>query len=524
MTRSKRAAPRSGTIPHDAELLATAIAQAGEAVVITDATGAIQYVNPAFERISGFSRHEALGRNPRIQKSGHQDEAFYREMWRTLTAGETWRGRLVNRRKDGSTYTEEVSISPVLDATDTVASYVAVKRDITHEQSLEAQLRQAQKMEAVGHLAGGVAHDFNNLLTAILGYGELLLSSHSDDLVVCEEIGQILGAARRAERLTRQLLAFSRKQVLLPEPLSLNLVLMELEGLLERILGEDIALVLDLDPDLDAVVADRGQIEQVILNLAANSRDAMPGGGTLTLRTASRSVDQEAVRCKPGLRPGEYVSLSAEDTGEGIEPGIQQRVFEPFFTTKPPGKGSGLGLSTVFGIVKQSGGYLDLESTPGKGATFTVLLPRSDRALAPIVSKPMKPLAPPSGKMTILVVEDDGMTRDLIRRVLEQGGYQVLVAEGGEQAMELCRSRQKPPDLLLSDVVMPKHSGPEVARMLRRRYPQLPMLLMSGYSGGRLAEHVPQQQQVDLLQKPFSVADLTRAVASALAARSNGRA
>ena len=359
-------------------LLMTAIEQSADGIVITDAQGTIQYVNPAFTRVSGYSREEALGKNPRILKSGKHDEAYYRKLWETILGGEIWQDEITNRRSDGSLYPEQMTITPVRDQRGEITHFIAIKAEVTERKRLEQQLRQAQKMEAVGRLAGGVAHDFNNLLTIISGYSELLLEHPGTVEPLRGYVNEIRNASGRAASLTRQLLAFSRQQVLAPRVLDLNAVVANIEKMLKRLIGEDIDLVTVLAESLWPVKADPGQLEQVLLNLAVNARDAMPKGGMLTIETANVEMDRTYAQTHFPLSPGPYVLLAFSDTGIGMDAETQARIFEPFFTTKEKGKGTGLGLATVYGIVKQSGGYIWVYSEVGKGTTFKIYLPRSD--------------------------------------------------------------------------------------------------------------------------------------------------
>jgi len=370
------------------ERLTMAIEQAAEMVLVTDIHGAIQYVNPAFESVTGYTRAEAIGRNPSLVKSGVQDQAFYRGLWETITAGKTWRGRMVNKKKDGTLYTEESTISPVRDAAGVVTSYVAVNRDITHDLDLEAQFLQSQKMESIGRLAGGVAHDFNNCLNVIQGFTQLCLGRLREDDPLASDLGQVAKASERAAGLTRQLLAFGRKQVLQPEQINLNQTIADMEKMLRRIIGEDVDLVLVLAPNLGLVKADPGQIGQVIMNLAVNARDAMPKGGTLTIVTGNLELDAEHAARHEGIEPGHHVVVAITDSGIGMDGQTMARLFEPFFTTKEQGKGSGLGLSTAYGIVKQSGGSIFVRSEVGRGTTFEVYLRRDLSAPAATRARP----------------------------------------------------------------------------------------------------------------------------------------
>jgi PAS domain S-box-containing protein len=360
-------------------LLARAVESTSDSIVITDLNGSIEYVNPHFEQLTGYTRAEVYGKNPRVLSSGRQPREFYAELWRTLKSGGVWQGRFINRRKDGTLYTEEATIATVHDAHGIAQKYVAVKRDVTRLEELESQLRQAQKMEAVGQLAGGIAHDLNNVLQVITLASHLALTS-SDPGFKDEKIRELNAAAQKGAGVIRQLLAFSRRQVMRPEVLNLNDIVCEAMQLLNHLLREDIQLNLDLDPDLGKIKADPVQITQVILNLALNSRDAMLDGGQLEISTENYEVTGESESVSGQVAPGSYVRLIVRDTGIGMDEATKSRIFEPFFTTKELGKGTGLGLSTVYGIVIQSGGFIKFDSTVGAGTTFFVAFPRTQTA------------------------------------------------------------------------------------------------------------------------------------------------
>jgi len=487
--------------------LATAVEQSAEIIMITGVKGGIQYVNPAFERITGYHRDEVIGKNPRILKSGRQGPSFYKELWETLKRGDVWSGVFQNLRKDGTLYEEEAVISPVRDGSGEVINYVAVKHDVTKERRVEEQLRQAQKMEAVGRLAGGIAHDFNNLLTAIAGYSDLLLLNLPEGEAAHREVLEIRKASDRAAALTRQLLAFSRQQVLQPKVLDLNQVVTNMEKMLHRLIGEDVELITTLASDLGHVKADPGQIEQVIVNLAVNSRDAMPNGGKLILETMNVELDEHyAARHEPA-KPGSYVMLAVTDSGCGMDEATKARLFEPFFTTKEVGKGTGLGLATVYGIVKQSGGYIWAYSEVGHGTTFKVYLPREDMVAEP-VEKEDTPLYSSEGEETVLVVEDEPMVRDLVRAILSRQGYEVLEAGRGAEALEVSERHQGPIHLLITDVVMPGMTGPELARRLTAHRPATKVLFMSGYTDDAILHHGVLEPGTEFLEKPFTAGAL----------------
>lgn len=496
--------------------LITAIEQAVESVTITDTAGNIIYVNPAFERISGYSRAEVISQNPRLLQSGRHDAAFYEHMWATLSAGEVWQGRLINKRKDGGLYTVEATISPVRDEKGAIVNYVGVMRDVTTELLLEERYRQAQKMEAIGRLAGGVAHDFNNILTVIAGYTGLLLSQHPDSRdPQYKDIEQIRQAVERAASLTRQLLAFSRKQPLQPEVLDLNRIVANIERILRRLIGEDIELRTALNPALGRVKADPGQLEQIIMNLAANARDAMPYGGILTIETANIDLDEIYEEQHPLLAPGPYVLLAVTDTGMGMDAETLAHLFEPFFTTKEKGQGTGLGLAIVYGIVRQSGGDIWVYSEPGQGTIFKIYLPRVEENLEPAPLKLARTTLP-QGSETILLVEDDVILRTLAERVLVAMEYTVLTAADGQEALRLAGQHPGPIHLLVTDVIMPGMSGRELAERLVAARPQLKVLYMSGYTDNTIMQHGVLDPEVAFLHKPFSPSTLAGKVREVL--------
>ena len=496
------------------ERLMSAIEQAAEAVLITDAEATIRYANPAFERITGYTRDEAIGQNPRILKSGEHDNVFYKRMWDTLTRGETWSGQFINKKKDGTLFTEEATISPVRDASGKTTNYVAVKRDITQEIKLEGQLRQAQKMEAVGQLAGGVAHDFNNLLQAILGYGDLALDEAGADSPVRASVEEILKAGKRAKTLVRQLLAFSRRQVLKMKDVDLNDVIANLMKMIRRVIGEHITLDTVAGHDLGIVRADPGQIEQILMNLCVNARDAMPDGGTITIETENVRIDEAFCETHSWAEPGRYALLSVTDTGCGMDEKTLRSVFEPFFTTKGLGTGTGLGLSTVYGLVKQHGGMVHVYSEVGKGTTFKVYLPLIERSAAIVGDRIKAPV--PGGTETILLAEDDDMVRKLTTTILRHGGYTVLAASDGEEALRVFEDHADEINLVLLDVVMPKLGGRAVCERIRHVRPDLRFLFTSGYSMNAIHTNFVLDEGLQLIQKPCQRDDLLRKVRDVL--------
>ncbi len=499
----------------DLVLLNAVIEQSAESVVITDTQGVILYVNPMFEHETGYKPTEVIGQNPRLLKSGRQAPEFYQELWTTLEAGDVWHGRLVNKKKDGSFYTAETIISPVRDERGEIVNYVSLRRDITHELDLEEQYRRAQRMEAVGQLTGGIAHDFNNLLTAINGFAELVkfrLAPH-DPLV--ELVDNILRSGQRAADLVSQLLAFSRKQIIEPKILNLNTIVTEMGAILRRTIGENIELDLALSPDLWPVKVDLSQFEQVIINLAVNARDAMPDGGRLTIETTNIILEADYAAGHLGTRPGHYALLVVSDTGLGMNKETQARIFEPFFTTKEVGKGTGLGLATVYGIVKQSGGNIWVYSEEGQGSTFKIYLPRVEGHI-----QPPPPLdvenSLPTGVETIMLVEDDAGVRSLARRILEKQGYTLLEAKNGAEALQAAGHHPGPIHLLVTDVVMPGMSGKALADQLTDLRPGVKVLFMSGYTENAIAHHHVLNPGVVFLPKPFNARTLAQQVRAVL--------
>jgi two-component system, cell cycle sensor histidine kinase and response regulator CckA len=494
--------------------LAMAIEQAEEAVVITDARGVIEYVNPAFETGTGYPRAAVLGRTPAVLKSGVQDAEFYEELWATISAGKTWRGRMVNLKRDGTLYSEDATISPVRNLAGVITSYVGVNRDVTERLALDAQLLQAQKMEAVGRLAGGVAHDFNNVLSVILSYAELVASDLPPDSPSRADLEEIRLAGQRAVGLTRQLLAFSRQQVLELKVLDLSDSLRGMEKMIARLIGADVTLTILAASGLWNVKADPGQFEQILMNLAVNARDAMPRGGQLTIETKNLEVDDEYARAHGGMKAGDYVVTAVSDTGNGMDAATQARIFEPFFTTKEIGKGTGLGLATVFGIVQQSGGHTWVFSAPGMGTTFKVYLPRCSGLADQATVTRTEPAE--RGSETVLLVEDEEQVRHVTRDILRRQGYVVLEASNGGEAMLICEQHGARIQLLLTDVVLPRMSGRQLAERLATMRPHMRVLFMSGYTDDAILLRGILDSGLAFLQKPLTPTSLSRRVRDVL--------
>jgi len=612
-------------------LQATALEAAANPIIISRRDGTIVWVNKAFEELSGYTREEALGQSTRLLKAGQQSPSFYKNMWETILSGQRWRGELVNRRKDGTVYEEEMTITPVKNGAGDVTHFIAIKlditerkraeewicrlaqavensaeliaianpdgrisfanqallqatgykdteiigeffgktlishnnppaldeeirartlleggwrgeclgrrkddsqfpvflstgqikdsqglvigifgigQDITDRKRLEEQLLVSQKMEAVGRLAVGVAHDFNNLLGVIVGYSDLVLDAFPSDDPRHQQLEQIKKAGLRATSLTRQLLTFSRKQVCQPVVLDINALVTDFNKMLRRMVGEDIEFTNALHQGLGQVKADPGQIEQVIMNLVVNSRDAMPNGGKLIIETANVDLDEDYCLLHPSVQPGHYVMLAVSDTGSGMDAKTQARIFEPFFTTKEEGKGTGLGLATVYGVVKQSEGHIWVYSELGKGTTFKIYFPRIDE---PAHSAATDLGAPGSmrGSETILLAEDSALLRVLTCTLLENNRYEVIAAENGMEAVKLAERCDRPIHLLLTDVVMPGMSGRELADRLAVKRPGMRVLYMSGYTNDAIVHHGVLEPGLFFLQKPFSQEALT---------------
>jgi len=490
--------------------LSLAVEKSADTVMITTRDGIIQYVNPAFEALTGHASLDVLGKTPRVLKSGEHGPEVYQELWKTVLSGNVYRGILVNRKKNGELFCVEQSISPVLDPAGVVTHFISNGRDLTERLRLEAHLLQAQKMDSIGRLAGGVAHDFNNLLTIITSYSELALDAVTPGTPVESKLQEILSAARRAAQLTRQLLAFSRKQPQALRVVDLNSVIAEIAPPLRRLIGEDVELTFSPQSDLKRVRIDPMQIEQILLNLGANGRDAMPQGGRLTIETSNVHLDDNYIHCKHAVVPtGNYALISVTDTGTGISPDHLPHIFEPFYTTKPSGEGTGLGLATVYGIVKQNRGFIWAYSEAGTpGSVFKIYLPAM-AAKGALVEAPATLVETPiDGSETILLVEDENAVRRAVSEFLSLHGYTVLEAKDGLDALAIAKDYGSTIHLVVSDVVMPNMSGGQLAKELRSRRPESKVLFVSGYAGKTLIDHNVAEPGMNLLQKPFSLRQL----------------
>jgi len=631
--------------------LIAAIEQSAEGVLITDPLGRIQYANPAFSKITGYSREEVIGENPRVLKSGQHGRPFYENLWKTILAGEIWRGEIINRRKDGSLYPEEMSITPVRNDRGTITHFISIKQDIsarkraeetlqrsearhrelvenatygifratlsgkfldvnpalahmlgyeskaelvakdlstavyrdpvvrarliaqlrqsgridgveaewkrkdgssilvrlsgravaderghmewieaiaedvTELRAMEKHFRQVQKFEAIGQMAGGIAHDFNNVIGAILGWAELGQDQTPADSWLHSHFKKIHEQGERAASLTRQLLAFARRQILEPRDISLNHSVANLLSLLEKVIGSDIELKTVLASGLEAVRADPTQVEQVLMNLCLNARDAMPHGGRLVIETENVELDEDYCRLYSYTRPGRYARLSVTDTGEGMDAATREHIFEPFFTTKEMGKGTGLGLATVYGVVKQHGGIVHVYSEPGRGSTFHIYLPVSS-GVPEKESRKEKPSAEPvrGGTETILVAEDHDGVREVARATLERLGYAVMLAADGEQALQMFQEHRDDIALAVLDVVLPKLGGREVYARMCAAKPDVPVLFTTGYSAEIATLSAMLEKGIVVLQKPYTSSHLGRKVREILDRKGNAAA
>lgn len=483
-------------------LLSAAIDQIAEGVVITDSKAIIQYVNPAAEVISGYDSKELIGQGASIFRSDKNDDSLYTNMWATIKAGDFWSGRFVNRKKDGTEYYEDNSISPIFDETGKLTNYVAIKHDVTKHVKLKEQLFQAQKLEAVAILAGGVAHDFNNLLQAVLGYSELMLQRRSHDDPDYEDLSKIHSAGKRGAELVRSLMTFSRKMEPNYVAVDLNQEVIAARDLLFRTIPKNINIDLRLQGNLPSVRADSSQIGQILMNLGVNARDAMPQGGTLGIQTEMIELDNEYCNSNSGLKPGPYVLMKISDNGQGMDGETVSHMFEPFFTTKEPGKGTGLGLATVYGILKQHDAQITCYSEPGRGTTFRIYFP--------IVSEKIRP-APPKddteirgGSETILLVDDEQTVRDIGKKILDAHGYSVITANDGMQALEIYSDRGAAIDLIILDYVMPVMDGVNCTKKIKEINPTTKILLTSGHSVSSLDDVYIQTHANGFIEKPFN--------------------
>lgn len=491
---------------YEKERLIAAIDQADESILITDVHGNITYANPAVFTTSGYAPSEVIGNQPSLFRSGEMPVETYKQLWDTILSGHPWKGRLINRRRDNTTYTEDVTISPVRDSDGTITHFVAVKRDITQELLLEEQYQHAQRLESIGRLAGGVAHDFNNMLGAIIGYADMSVKQSDPSNPLYARMQAILKTARKSADLTRQLLAFARKSAITPQVVDLNSTVEGMMSMLRRLIGEDVTLTWQPETGLWPIRIDPSQVDQVLANLCINARDAITPPGQITISTRNTTLDAASPLCAD-VTPGEYVMLCVSDTGCGMDADTQQRIFEPFFTTKEQGKGTGLGLPTVHGIVRQNGGAITVASLPGQGSSFHIYLPRCAQPDTKQTTT-LDEILPGQGE-TILLVEDEHEILDVTRSMLESAGYRVVATSSPAEAIDMAVNGDARIDLLLTDVVMPHMDGRALALSLQQRIPGLRVLYVSGYTADVIAKHGALEPDVELLEKPFTLVSLS---------------
>jgi PAS domain S-box-containing protein len=498
------------------QLQSRALSAAANAIVITDSLGRVEWVNPAFLKLTGYAEAEIVGRNIRILNSGEQSAEFYAGLWAVITRGEVWHGELTNRRRDGSVYREDMTITPVQNESGQIAHFIAIKQDVTERRQLDARLRQAEKMEAIGTLAGGIAHDFNNILAAMVGYAYLLQQGGVDPAAVNEHAGEILKAAERAKDLVQQILTFSRQREQTRQPLHLELVVKEALKFLRASLPAGVKLNVNLAAGLPSVLADPTQIYQVILNLATNSMHAMEGcKGILTVGVEAFTPDDDFLRTRPEARAATYVRLTVADNGRGIDAAIMGRIFEPFFTTKPLGKGTGLGLSVVHGIVQSHEGFISAESQPGRGTTFQLYFP-AQTELPVLPTQDLTNLPPGNGEMILLLDDEPTLTR-LLEQLLQRLNYQTVTCNDPRAAVALFRENPARFDLVITDLTMPDLNGVEVARQLREAQPAVRIILASGTHPEMDDENLWAAGIVEIVEKPVAADRLAHVLKRALA-------
>lgn len=502
------------TIEAELQKLSLAVEQSPVSIIITDLNGNIEFVNRKFCELTGYSREELIGRNPRILKSGETSTEEYERLWATITCGEPWHGEFLNRKKNGELYRESATISPVKDRDGAITHYMAIKEDITERKRLEEQLLHAQKMEAVGTLAGGIAHDFNNILTAIMGYSYITMAKMQKNDPLLPNIRNIQAAAERAAGLTRSLLSFSRKQMIDMKVIDLNSVVKGMENMLRMLIREDIELNCVLMKEELPVLAERVQLEQVLLNLATNACDAIEKGGVITITTESADFDKKSVEADALVKQGTYAVLSFTDTGMGMDECTRKLIFDPFFTTKEPGKGTGLGLAVSYGIIKQHDGHIECLSQSGNGTTFRMYLPLVQKMAEHLEAAERR--TSNGGNETILVAEDDPSTMGAISSILKESGYRVLEATDGVEAVEIYKGKWREIDLCLLDMIMPRKRGCDARLDIRRINRNVKVLLMSGYSADFLPQDHLLEEGFSFIMKPVVGFQLLRKVRDVL--------
>ncbi|MBI5814344.1 MAG: PAS domain S-box protein [Nitrospinae bacterium] len=491
------------------ERLVTAIHQATEAIVITGAQGIIQYVNPAFENTTGYKREEAIGRNPGILKSGKQDDAFYKNLWETISGGDTWKGRFINKKKNGELFEEEGSITPVKSAAGEIVNYIAVKRDITRESKLERQTRKTQRLEALGSLAAGIAHDFNNLLSPIIAYTEMAIADLQDRGEIAGDLREVVKAAGRARDIVKHILTFGRESEHEKTPVMIHLAVKEALKLARVAISANIEIIEELDSQSGYAMADPSQVSQVVMNVSLNAAYAMRGtGGRITISVAIFEADREFIWNHPAMSAGKYVRITISDTGPGMDEQTQERIFEPFFTTKPTGEGTGLGLSVVHGIVKGHGGEITVYSQPGEGATFNIYFPATEEK----ARAEDEPAAFHKGYGSILLVDDTDAMLSVGGKMLTRLGYKVTAVSRPKDALELFRKSPEEFDALVTDQTMPGMTGVELAAGIMKIRPGFPVALCTGFSDSVSADKAREIGVREFMMKPYGTNQFAEAM------------
>jgi len=488
--------------------MAKAIEHSGDIIIITDIKGNIQYVNPAFTVITGYQRDEVIGRTPALFKSGKHDEIFYKNLWHTITEGKVWTGHFINRKKDGTFYEVEASISPIRDKEGYITNYVAVKRDVTDKIKLEKQLSQVQKMEALGTLAGGIAHDFNNILSGIIGYTELSINEVTSGTDVHMFLKQVLKASLRARELVKQILTFSRQTEQERKPLEINLIVKEVLKLLRPSLPSNIEIRENIQYTSGKILADPTQVHQVLMNLCTNAFHAMKEhGGILEIILTDIHIDTDNIDLYKDLKQGHYIKLSVCDTGHGMTREILERIFDPYFTTKGQGEGTGLGLSVVHGIIKSYNGEIKVFSEPGKGSTFDVYLPEiTAEAVEEEILEPVQ-----GGKEKILIVDDDEDLAIMLQSILNRQGYEVIVSTDGLEALNIFRANPDI-DLVITDQAMPNITGTQLAQEIYSISPSVPVILCTGFTEELNIEKVTYPGIKKFFIKPFTIRNIAEGI------------
>jgi len=493
--------------------LSQAVEQSPVTIVITDTSGRIEFVNPKFTQLTGYSAEEALGQKTSVLRSEFSTQEKYQELWDTIGAGKVWEGEFLNKKKNGDIFAEHATISPIRNREGIVTHYLAIKEDITERRQLQAQLSQSQKMESVGRLAGGVAHDFNNMLSVILGCVQLAMLRVTEGEKLWQYLDQIWKAAQRSSEITRQLLAFSRKEIISPKEVNLNAQIIATQATLGRLIGEDINLTFKPATNIWSIKVDPSQLDQILVNLAVNARDAMANGGSLAIETSNVHIDRTYCQYNLDATPGEYVRLVVSDSGSGMDRETLAHIFEPFFTTKEVGKGTGLGLATVYGIIKQNNGFVNVYSEPDHGSSFQLYFPRFI-GVTEVADKVSEPAI--SGSGTLLLVEDDPLVREMSLQMLQEIGYTVIVADTPERAIEICADQNVHIDLILTDVVMPGMNGKEMVAVIEPLRPGMKVLFMSGYTSDLVAQRGVVDEGRHFIQKPFDMYSLSEKIKNAL--------